>query len=264
MEGDSVVRYLHDIAKKTVLDREQELSLFARAEGGDITAYHEVIEAHLKMVVFIARHHQSVLPLADRIEEGNLGMMHAVQKFNAAYGCRFATYAVWWVRAYIERAISNQSSIVRIPVHVRQEMNAMRRVESLLAIEYSRAPTVIEIANHMETKVSHVQSLLYLAQPQIQSDMTDDLGSDCDDVQSPSPERELEQKQKTATVTDWLASLNPRECEVISARFGLQGGEMKTLEMVGEGMGCSKERVRQIQVAALKKIRQDVAENPFH
>jgi len=259
MQGGSVVHYLHDIAKKPVLDRQQELALFSRAEGGDITAYHAVIEAHLKMVVFIARHHQSALPLADRIEEGNLGMMHAVQKFDAAYGCRFATYAVWWVRAYIERAISNQSSIVRIPVHVRQEMNAMRRVESALAIEYSRAPTVVEIANHMETKVSHVQSLLYLAQPQVQSDEMDHLRSDGGYAELPLPEQHLEQKQKIETVDDWLTSLNPRECQVICARFGLHGADEKTLEMLGGEMGCSKERVRQIQVAALKKIRQYVA-----
>jgi len=254
----SVALYLHDIANKPPLKREQELALFARAEDGDVTAYHAVIESHLKMVVFIARHHQGQLSLADRIEEGNLGMMHALRKFNPSYGCRFATYAVWWVRAYIERAISNHACIVRIPVYVRQEINVVRRTESLLTIAYSREPTSLEIAKQMETNVSHVQSLLYLAQPQLQSNdlaLSGDIGIEDNHAESLSPETQLEQKQKTATIAHWLASLKPRERQVICARFGLQGVDEKTLEAIGAEMHCSKERVRQIQVAALQHLR---------
>ncbi|MDQ6963351.1 MAG: sigma-70 family RNA polymerase sigma factor, partial [Mariprofundales bacterium] len=127
---------MRDIAKAPLLDRQQELTLFERAGGGDVAALHTIIESHLKMVLSIARHHKSRLPLADRVEEGNMGMMHAAQKFDPSYGCRFSTYAAWWVRAYIERAVSNQAYIVRIPVYVRQEINVMRHIESALTFQY--------------------------------------------------------------------------------------------------------------------------------
>ena len=266
---DPVTCYLRDIATTPVLDREQEIALFARVKSGDAAAFHTIIEAHLKMVVIIARHHHGALPLADRIEEGNLGLMHAARKFRPDYGCRFATYAVWWVRAYIERAIHNQSSIVRVPVHIRQEYNAIRRAELALSIQYNRAPTVEEIANQMETGVSHVEELLYRAQPQrlvetvalSDSTLLDEhlQGDDPRAQAAPQPEQELEQKQHSEIISRWLDTLKPRERMVICARFGLENQEERTLEAIGGELLCTKERVRQIQVAALRKLRRHIA-----
>jgi len=265
LRDDPVSHYLHDIARKHDLTREQEEMLFRRACNGDAEAYQQVIESHLKMVVFVARHYHSNLPLADCIEEGNLGLLHALHKFDPKYGCRFATYAVWWVRAYIERAMMNHSSIVHVPVQIRQELNVVRHAELVLTFEYNRAPTVKEIANRMETKVSHVRLLLYYAQFQHQIEdlalpdhaMSIDLAQmDYPYCQLPSPEQQLEQKQNIAITTQWLEALKPRERHVICSRFGLQGADEMTLDAIGYEFDCSKEWVRQIQVAALQKLRQ--------
>ncbi|RMH52707.1 MAG: RNA polymerase sigma factor RpoD/SigA [Zetaproteobacteria bacterium] len=264
MSDDPVACYLREIARLHSLSREEEQALFCADHAPDGAACRRIIEAHLPLVVRIARGCRGPLPLADRIEEGNLGLMHAVHKFSPDYGCRFATYAVWWIRASIERATANQASLVRIPVHIRQAYHAMRRVELALTITLERPPTIEEIAQAMEADVSSLRDLRYLARPHLREEEGDAVREWAGEEPAggaSAPEQEAERHEQQRLLGRWLELLSPRERRVIRARFGLDGGGGRTLEEIGRQLGCTKERVRQIQVAALDKLRRRVVDS---
>ena len=261
--SDPTNAYLREISRYDLLTPEEEIELAHRIAAGDEDARKRMIEANLRLVVSIARRYLGRgLALSDLIEEGNLGLMHAVEKFDPAHGCRFSTYATWWIRQAIERAILNQTRTVRLPVHIGKEHHALMRTQASLRARLGREPTVEELAGAMECSVERVQLLLRAAQQEDSADAR--LSAEGDftlydvtpDPGSPDPEQMAHMAKLRGLVSCWLEQLAPREREVVMLRFGLCGvREPWTLEQIGERMGLTRERIRQIQMEALRKLR---------
>ncbi|CAB0149868.1 RNA polymerase sigma factor RpoS [Pseudidiomarina piscicola] len=259
---DATQMYLSEIGFSPLLTAEEEVYFSRKALKGDQAARARMIESNLRLVVKIARRYTNRgLPLLDLVEEGNLGLIRAVEKFDPERGFRFSTYATWWIRQTIERAIMNQTRTIRLPIHVVKELNSYLRASRELAHKLDHEPTAEDIAAQLDVSVSDVSRMLRLNERIASVDTP--LGGDNDkslvdlltDESDHGPEGEMQDDDLKEHIVDWLASLNAKQREVLARRFGLMGYEPATLEDVGREIGLTRERVRQIQVEALRRLR---------
>ncbi len=269
---DPMTLYMREISRYELLTAEQEIELARRIARGDEEARQSMIKANLRLVVKIARRYMNRgLPLSDLIEEGNIGLMRAVEKFDEAHGCRFSTYATWWIRQSVERAIMNQARTIRLPVHVGKEFNAVMRAASELRARLEREPTDAEIAEFMGKPLERVQTLQEAHQYTESADelLHDDgdftLYDVTEDEDAEEPAEELDHRIRSDLLQAWMARLSDKEREVVRLRYGLNAEqETWTLEAIGRHMGVTRERIRQIQVAALKKLRHIIRQENIH
>ncbi len=252
--------YLSEIGISPLLTADEEKSFARRALSGDEAARRRMIESNLRLVVKIARRYiNRGLPLLDLIEEGNLGLIHAVKKFDPERGFRFSTYATWWIRQSIERAIMNQSRTVRLPVHIIKEINACLRAVRTIRQHQVEEPTVAEIAAHLDRGVEDVERLMALHnRVTIRSGSAEDGGNPVDRLMArreAEPPRCAHKVGVNDMVDHWVCKLSDKQRAVVERRFGLHGHRRATLEQVGDEIGVTRERVRQIQLDALKNLR---------
>ncbi|MDN6179480.1 MAG: RNA polymerase sigma factor RpoS [Halomonas subglaciescola] len=259
---DATQIYLNEIGFSPLLKPEEEVYYGRLARKGDLLGRSRMIESNLRLVVKIARRYLNRgLTLLDLIEEGNLGLIRAVEKFDPERGFRFSTYATWWIRQTIERALMNQTRTIRLPIHVVKELNIYLRAARELTQRLDHEPTAEEIAEHLDKPVATVKKMLGLNERVSSVDYP--VGGDSDkplidtlaDDDEAGPEALLVDGDVKEHVDHWLGSLAEKQCEVVVRRFGLRGHEAATLEEVGAEIGLTRERVRQIQVEALKKLR---------
>ena len=255
--------YLREIGRIPLLNREQEAELGRRARSGDEAAKSRFIESNLRLVVQIARRYLNRgLPLPDLIEEGNLGLMRAVEKFEPERGLRFSTYATWWVRQAIVRALANQARTIRVPVHIGLLLARYQREQQRLLQELGRTPTQEELAKAMNTTVAQIEELEEVRQQQPLSLETpigrDDAGRLADVVADPSADPSVALTtlfRERADLVSVLDDLAANERTVLRRRFGLEGDPPETLETIGRRLNVTRERVRQIEAAGLRKLR---------
>lgn len=258
---DATQLYLVEIGFFPLLTKEEELQTSRLARKGDVGAFKHMIESNLRLVVKIAKHYlgRGMLFL-DLIEEGNLGLMHAVEKFDPEMGFRFSTYATWWIRQAIERSIMNQRRLVRLPIHKAKALNAYLRVARQLAQELDHEPTCEEIAVKIDKPLEEIQAILELSRDAtsldapVGGDNVKTLIANLPDEANVDPERLLEEADLEEHLNMWFHQLKPRQQEVLARRFGLYGYEKEGLEEVGKAVGLTRERVRQIQMEAIKKL----------
>ncbi|MGP7734756.1 RNA polymerase sigma factor RpoS [Oceanimonas smirnovii] len=255
--------YLGEIGYSPLLTAEEEVHYARRALRGDLAARKRMIESNLRLVVKISRRYNNRgLALLDLIEEGNLGLIRAVEKFDPERGFRFSTYATWWIRQTIERAIMNQTRTIRLPIHVVKELNVYLRTARELAHRLDHEPTADEIAEALDKPVEDVSRMLKLNEKI--SSVDTPIGGDGDkalldvlaDENDKDPEAETQDNDMNVSLVRWLEELNPKQREVLARRFGLLGYEPSTLEDVGREIGLTRERVRQIQVEALRRLKE--------
>ena len=259
---DATRIYLKEIGFSPLLSAEEEVYYARRAQKGEAAARRRMIESNLRLVVKIARRYMNRgLALLDLIEEGNLGLIRAVEKFDPERGFRFSTYATWWIRQTIERGIMNQTRTIRLPVHVLKEINIYQRAARHLAQKLDHEPTPEEVANLLDRPMEDVKAMLGLNErvTSVDAPLDDDpdrsLLDAIADERTPDPEKVLQREDLQALIDQWLNELNDKQREVVERRFGLSGKEISTLEEVGADIGVTRERVRQIQVEALKRLR---------
>ena len=258
---DSTGRYLGMLSRTSLLTAEQEVALGERVQNGDMAARDHMIEANLRFVVMLARRYKGRgLPFDDLVEEGNLGLIRAVEKFDPAHGCRFSTYAAWWIRQAIERALANQARLVRLPVHVDKGVAQVRRASRRLAQQLGREPSAVEVAATLERDEAEVRDLLAVAARADAADRAADRAEGMMDESvaaqaAAEPLRAVAGQELRASLEASLEALNPRQREIICRRFGLRGHEPQTLEEVGDAVSLARERVRQIQLQALGRMR---------
>ena len=257
--------YLNEIGANPLLTAQEEGVLTRRVKNGDFSARQVMIERNLRLVVNIAKHYLNRgIPLLDLVEEGNLGLMHALDKFDPERGFRFSTYATWWIRQNIERAIMNQSRTIRLPVHVVKELNqvlrAQRNLEALGNGEY----TLEEVANRLGKTVEEVRALLALGEhtasldAPLEVDPTLSIGESLADDHVNPPDSGIQNAEVESLVRNWIAKLNDKQRIVIRHRYGLDECEVMTLEDLATRLGLTRERVRQIQLEALGELRRAI------
>src|SRR6056297_2162503 len=259
---DATRLYLSEIGFSPLLTAEEEVYFARRARRGDEAARKRMIESNLRLVVKIARRYLNRgLPLLDVIEEGNLGLMHAVKKFDPERGFRFSTYATWWIRQTIERALMNQTLTIRLPIHVVKEINVYLRAARTLAQHLDREPSPEDVAEMLDKPIGEVKRMLGLNERVTSVDVprtpdTDkSLLDSIPDEQNTDPSVLLQDRDVQAHIELWLSKLNDKQRAVVERRFGLYGREIATLEEVGNELGVTRERVRQIQIEALRRLR---------
>ncbi len=263
---DSVHMYLKEIGKIDLLTREEEIRLFNNYANGDRNARKKLIEANLRLVVSVAKkYHDKGISFLDLIQEGNTGLMKAVDKFDVSKDYRFSTYATWWIRQAITRALADQSRNIRIPVHMVETINKVEKIERKLTSELGRYPSDEEIAletgDNLEkiNKVREINSVFNMVSLDLPVGNGDDLDSSLGDFIPTDndivPEDELIKKEKCRLLYEALDTLSERESEVLKLRFGLEGGTSHSLEDVGKMYGLTRERIRQIEAKGLKKLR---------
>ena len=260
---DATSIYLKEIGGSRLLTSAEEKMIARRIRQGDESARHRMIESNLRLVVKIARRYiNRGLPLLDLIEEGNLGLIHAVKKFDPERGFRFSTYATWWIRQTIERGIMNQARTVRLPIHIVKDINSVLRASRFLRDEQETEPTAGEIAQHMQRDIDEVERLLALHHRvtigSTGSSGVDDERGSLDSLAGKwdAEPAQCAQKQHVHKILDcWLDKLGEKQRSVIERRFGLHGYRRQTLEQIGLEIGVTRERVRQIQIDALKNLK---------
>src|SRR3970282_2066289 len=259
---DATRIYLSEIGFSPLLTAEEEVYFARKSLKGDQAARKRMIESNLRLVVKIARRYMNRgLALLDLIEEGNLGLIRAVEKFDPERGFRFSTYATWWIRQTIERGIMNQTRTIRLPVHVLKEINIYQRAPRYLAQKLDHEPSPKEVANLLDKPVEDVKGMMGLNErvASVDAPLDDDpdrsLLDAIADERTPDPEKVLQRDDLQALIEQWLNELNDKQREVVERRFGLNHREISTLEEVGADIGVTRERVRQIQVEALKRLR---------
>ncbi|QWF69505.1 RNA polymerase sigma factor RpoS [Methylomonas paludis] len=262
--------YLNELSKSKLLSVEEEKHYGKLALNGDQHARKIMIESNLRLVVTIARKYQyRGLPLLDLIEEGNLGLIRAVEKFDPDRGFRFSTYATWWIRQTIERALMNQTRTIRLPIHVVKELNIYLKAQRQLAQQLDHEPTLDEIARHVDKPLGTVSKMLRLNE----SISSVDSGWTADDDKSlletiaedssRAPTEVWQQYTIQANITDWIDQLNPKQRDVICRRFGVCGFESATLEEIAAELDLTREGVRQIQISALKQLKVILESNGY-
>ena len=252
--------YLSEIGISPLLTADEEKDFARKAQAGDESARQRMIESNLRLVVKIARRYLNRgLPLLDLIEEGNLGLIHAVKKFDPERGFRFSTYATWWIRQTIERAIMNQSGTVRLPIHIIKDINSCLRAARHLRNTTDAAPTHAEIAAYMERDVADVDRLMSLHnRVTIRAGQSEGDSGPVDRLQAKrdaEPSRCAQKELVHDIVEHWICELSDKQRAVLERRFGLHGYRRCTLEQIGNEIGVTRERVRQIQLDALKNLR---------
>ncbi|MGQ5521946.1 RNA polymerase sigma factor RpoS [Chitinimonas sp. PSY-7] len=260
--GDVTQIYLNDIGQNPLLTPDEERRLARLVVQGDFDARQKMIEHNLRLVVNIAKHYiNRGMALLDLIEEGNIGLMHALEKFDPERGFRFSTYATWWIRQSIERAIMNQSRTIRLPVHVIKELNVYLRAQRHLEAQMGREPTLDEVAYQVDKPVEEVRRVMSLNERMASLDAPLDIdpmlsiGESIPDEQQEGPEMILQNAEIQRYVRDWLKQLNDKQRMVIERRYGLNGYDICTLEDLAAHLQLTRERVRQIQIEALESLR---------
>src|SRR5690554_3715023 len=262
-EMDATQMYLSEIGISPLLSAEEEVHFSRLALKGDERGRKRMIESNLRLVVKISRRYiNRGLPLLDLIEEGNLGLIRAVEKFDPERGFRFSTYATWWIRQTIERAIMNQTRTIRLPIHVVKELNVYLRAARELTQKLDHEPTTTEIAERVEKPVADVERMLRLNERVTSMDLPIGHSSDrtivdtIPDIHDSDPANLLQNSNLNRSIDGWLDDLSEKQREVLARRFGLRGHDVCTLEQVGREIGLTRERVRQIQVEALNRLRE--------
>jgi RNA polymerase primary sigma factor len=265
-DGDTAYQlYLKEIGQTALLTIEEENALAARIKKGDKAARERMIKANLRLVVKIARDYEGYgVPLLDLISEGNIGLMKGVERFDPTKGAKLSTYSAWWIKQAIKRALANQGKTIRLPVHVVDKLFHIRRAEARLQEAFGREATDDEIAGELDTTPDKIRELRTASQRP--ASLEAPLGYDSDnkvadvvaDENADDPYSELEGKANTAMLREVMKDLDPREVTILRYRFGLDGDDEKTLEEVGRKFGLTRERIRQIQEIALKKLRKKI------
>jgi RNA polymerase primary sigma factor len=269
---DSVRLYLREIGKIPLLNAEEELALAQRVVAGDKEAKDQMAEANLRLVVSIAKRYVGRgLDLLDLIEEGNTGLLRAVEKFDPDKGFKFSTYATWWIRQAITRAIADQARTIRIPVHMVETINKLLRTQRRLTQELNREPTNAEIAKEMEIDEAKVEHIMKIKQDisSLDASIRDDeeesvLADFIEDEDTITPEESATGQLLKEQVKDMLGALTEREQKILKLRFGLEDGKQHTLEEVGQEFSVTRERIRQIEAKALAKLRKHKDARKLH
>jgi RNA polymerase nonessential primary-like sigma factor len=260
--SDVTQLYFNDIGQNALLTVEEEVRYARLVKQGDFLSRQKMIEHNLRLVVNIAKHYAGRgLQLLDLIEEGNLGLIHALEKFDPERGFRFSTYATWWIRQSIERAIMYQSRTIRLPVHVIKELNTVLRAMRHLETHSERDPSPDDVAHLVDFRVEDVRRLLSLNERMtsldapLEIDPLLSVGESIADENTPQPDIRLENAEIETYVREWLDQLNERQRSVIERRYGFNGSEIHTLEQLAQSLNLTRERVRQIQIEALASLR---------
>jgi RNA polymerase primary sigma factor len=264
-EQSSLDIYLKQISVIPLITVQEEIDLAKKISKGDEKAREKMITANLRLVVKIAQDYSNIgLSLLDLINEGNMGLMKAVERFDPSKGGKLSTYASWWIKQSIKRALANQSKTIRLPVHMVDRVTQIRRTTQQLSENLGREPTDDELAEEMKIPVARITHLKSVSKKpaSLDSPINDEDGSSLGDVvpdaKSVSPLENLQSKSLVGDVEKVLASLEPREADIIRLRFGLEGRDPKTLEEVGEQIGITRERVRQLQEQAIRQLRKNM------
>ncbi len=265
--NDATQLYLSEIGFRELLNADQEKHYARLVQKGDAQARHIMIESNLRLVVKLSRRYLNRgLSLLDLIEEGNLGLIRAVEKFDPELGYRFSTYATWWIRQTIERAIMNQTRTIRLPIHVVKELNTYLRAQRELTQKLDHAPSQKELADYMDKPLAKVRAMLNLNErvasidSQFSSESEFSLIDTIADEGTSSPEKSMVDSNLLDNLGHWIDQLTEVQQEVVTRRFGLRGHDPSTLEKVGQQIGLTRERVRQIQVQALKSLHEKFAQ----
>jgi len=259
---DAIKIYLRDIQRTPLLTADSEKELARRVEKGEKAARDKMIESNLRLVVKIAKRYiNRGLPFLDLIEEGNLGLIKAVERFSLAKECRFSTYATWWIRQAIERSLVNQSRTIRLPVHVSDDINRMLKVTRTLSQTLQREPSVQEVADAMKTKVTYTRRLMTLLRRTCSMETPIGEGNDfflidtIEDSSVISPADLLENVNRFELISRLFEDLTENEQKILTLRFGLDDNEPQTLDTIGQSFGVTRERIRQIEAKCLEKLR---------
>lgn len=264
-ENSSLRLYLREAMKTPLLTPDEEVQYARRIQGGDADAREHMIKANLRLVVKIAREYEDYgLPLLDLINEGNIGLMRAVERFDPSKEAKLSTYAAWWIKQALKRALSNQVKSIRLPIHLVQQIAQLRRAENAFEAKYGRPAKDTELAanlNVTEDDISHWRESSGLGTTSLEAP----LGSDPDagkvadlipDEDTPMPWWNMDEEQTAELMEELIGTLNGREQRILRERFALDGGDSKTLDKIGEEFGLTRERIRQLESAALKKLRE--------
>ncbi len=267
---DATRIYLNEIGFSPLLTAEEEVYYARKALKGDEEARKRMIESNLRLVVKIARRYMNRgLALLDLIEEGNLGLIRAVEKFDPEKGFRFSTYATWWIRQTVERALMNQTRTVRLPIHVVKEINIYLRAARKLSQSLDREPNPEDVAEMLDIPIEDVKHMLGLNERITSVDTPTGRDSDkslldtIPDEQNTDPSLLLQNSDVQRHIDTWLSQLSDKQCAVVERRFGLHGREVATLEEIGIELGVTRERVRQIQIEAIRRLRQILEREGF-